>query len=192
MKKIDYNKLAYFNHNWLKTRHHFSFANYYDPKNIGYGKIRVINDDILISNNGFDPHPHKNMEIITYIINGELTHGDNMGNKRTLERGNVQYMSAGSGVIHSEYNNGKLPLRLIQIWIYPDSLDLKPQYGDIKYDESDRKNKLLKIVSGTNGDGLIKIYQDVDIFVTEVDSNTKLSIPLDNKLGFYIINLEGE
>ena len=106
MKVIPYQSLAYFDHSWLKTHHHFSFADYYNPSNIRYGTIRVINDDIVKGGHGFDKHPHQNMEIITYIINGELTHTDSMGNTRTVSRGGAQYMSAGTGVFHAEYNYG--------------------------------------------------------------------------------------
>ncbi|MDR2610288.1 MAG: pirin family protein, partial [Clostridiales Family XIII bacterium] len=91
-------------HEWLDTRHHFSFADYYNPDNINFGALRVVNDDLVKPNTGFGPHPHRDMEIISYVVEGELTHGDSMGNKRTLERGHVQYMSAGTGVIHSEEN----------------------------------------------------------------------------------------
>jgi redox-sensitive bicupin YhaK (pirin superfamily) len=104
---IDHTKMGRGVHGWLDSHFHFSFAEYYNPENIQFGILRVINDDMVESQMGFDTHPHENMEIISYVVDGELTHGDSMGNKQTLTRGQVQYMSAGTGVLHSEYNLGK-------------------------------------------------------------------------------------
>jgi redox-sensitive bicupin YhaK (pirin superfamily) len=187
-----YKDLAFFDHGWLKTRHHFSFADYFDPTNMGFGKIRVINDDLVMMNNGFPTHPHKNMEIISYVLNGEITHQDSMGNKRTLGRGDVQYMSAGTGVLHSEYNISDKELRFFQIWIIPDKLGLKPNYGDMKFEPEDRENKLLHLVSIHGGDGKINLNQNVDIFVTEINKNMSIDLELGGYHGFYIINMEGK
>lgn len=192
IKHIKYNKLAYINHGWLKTRHHFSFASYYDPQNMGYGNIRVINDDIIEGNTGFPPHPHNDMEIITYVLEGQLTHSDSIGNEKILGRGDVQYMSAGTGVTHSEANNSNEPLRLFQIWIYPEKKGLKPNYGDLSIEPQQRENKLLHLVSHYSENGLIKIYQKTDIFLTELKNSNELSLELEGKKGFYVINMEGE
>ena len=118
LTKIESKNMGNSNLGWLKSKFHFSFAEYYNPDNINFGVLRVINDDLVQPNTGFDTHPHRDMEIISYVVNGELTHGDSMGNKNTITRGHVQYMSAGTGVYHSEHNFGKDTLRLLQIWIF--------------------------------------------------------------------------
>lgn len=118
LRVVDSGNMGSSNLGWLRSKFHFSFAEYYNPHNIKFGVLRVINDDLVESNTGFDTHPHRNMEIISYVVNGELTHGDSMGNKNTITRGHVQYMSAGTGVYHSEHNLGKDELRFLQIWIF--------------------------------------------------------------------------
>lgn len=120
LRKIESKNMGSINMDWLKSIFHFSFAQYYNPDNMNFGVLRVINDDLIKANTGFDTHPHKDMEIISYVVRGQLTHGDSMGNENTLNRGHVQYMSAGTGVYHSEHNLGEKTLRLLQIWILPD------------------------------------------------------------------------
>lgn len=115
LRKIESQNMGSSNLGWLRSKFHFSFAEYYNPNNINFGVLRVINDDLVLSNTGFDTHPHRDMEIISYVVNGELTHGDSMGNKNTITRGHVQYMSAGTGVYHSEHNLGEDTLRFLQI-----------------------------------------------------------------------------
>ena len=132
---------------WLDSHFHFSFAEYYNPKNIRFGALRVINDDLIQAGTGFDTHPHENMEIITYVVEGELTHADSMGNRHTLTRGQVQYMSAGTGVTHSEHNFGKERLRLLQIWIFPDQKGYEPNYGDYRVAVEDRRDRWLPLVA---------------------------------------------
>jgi len=134
LRKIDNTKMGSSDLGWLKSKFHFSFAEYYNPSNVNFGVLRVINDDLVKPGTGFDTHPHRDMEIISYIVDGELTHGDSMGNKRTLSRGHVQYMSAGTGVFHSEHNFGEETLRFLQIWIYPDKNGYEPNYGDYKFE----------------------------------------------------------
>ena len=177
---------------WLKPRYHFSFSNYYNPKKMGLGSLRVLNDDLIYPGKGFDIHPHKDMEIITYIINGEITHKDSMGNARNVSRGSMQYMSAGTGVTHSEFNNGKDILRVIQIWIEPTDLNLTPNYGDIKFTKEDRHNKLLQLVSSKENNGKIKIYQDANIFVSEADSGHIQEFRIGDYDYIYFVQLEGE
>ena len=120
IKYIDHEKMGTADHGWLRSRFHFSFAQYYNPENMGFGALRVLNDDLVRPGTGFETHPHRDMEIISYVVQGELTHGDSMGNRQTLKRGQIQYMSAGTGVWHSEHNLGEDTLRFLQIWIYPD------------------------------------------------------------------------
>ena len=117
MKKIKKEDIYHDNYGWLDTFHHFSFANYYDPNNMNFGDIRVINDDIIKAGNGFGSHSHKDMEIVTYVISGEISHGDNMENLKTIKSNEIQYMSAGTGVFHSEHNHSNKDSRILQIWI---------------------------------------------------------------------------
>ena len=148
------------NTEWLKSIFHFSFADYYNPNNMNFGVLRVLNDDLINANSGFDTHPHKDMEIISYVVKGELTHGDSMENTSKLYRGHVQYMSAGTGVTHSEYNHGKPTLRILQIWILPDKKGYRPNYGEHPFKWPERKNQWLHIFSGKDGAAPIKINQN--------------------------------
>ena len=180
------------NHGWLNTSFHFSFANYYNPNKTNFGSIRVLNDDYIKGYSGFDPHPHRDMEIITYIVDGELTHKDSMGNERTLSSGGVQYMSAGTKVVHSEYNNAKEELHLYQIWIFPNQKGLTPNYGDMMFDPDERDNKFLHIVSNQNKNGKIYINQEADIFVGEFDEGKEIEISLDGHDYIYLVLIDGE
>lgn len=188
MKKIKREEIYHDNYGWLDTYHHFSFANYHDPNNMNFGDIRVINDDIVKAGNGFGSHPHKNMEIITYLINGEISHGDDMKNLKTIKPNEVQYMSAGTGVFHSEYNHGSEDSRLLQIWINPDKKNYDPVYMDYKYDPKEKNNQFFHLVSKKNEKGLVKINQDVDIFVGEFDKDTYYEIPSGKKIYGLIID----
>ncbi len=167
LRRIESKNMGSSNLGWLRSKFHFSFAEYYNPNNINFGVLRVINDDLIEAGTGFDTHPHKDMEIISYVVNGDLTHEDSMGNKNTITRGHVQFMSAGSGVYHSEHNFGKEILRLLQIWIFPDKQGYKPSYGDYRFNWDDRHNKWLHMVSGKNGNAPIKINQDINIYSLE-------------------------
>jgi quercetin 2,3-dioxygenase len=162
--KVPSEKLYVSNHGWLESRFHFSFAEYYDPSNTHFGVLRVLNDDLLEAKTGFDPHPHKDMEIISYIIDGELTHKDSMGNESTLTRGHVQYMSAGTGVYHSEYNTGNETLRLLQLWVLPDAKNYPPNYGEHRFQWDEREDRLLYMVSGQTENAPIQIHQDCNIY----------------------------
>lgn len=178
---------------WLKSRFHFSFAEYRNPKNINFGVLRVLNDDIIHPKSGFDTHPHANMEIISYIVNGEITHKDSMGNSEVLKRGEVQYLSAGDGIYHSEHNfHESEDLRLLQIWIIPPQKSLARLYGSHKFTEDQRNNKLLNIVSSQNGDAPIKIYQDVNIYVSEFDKDFEFDIKKDRQVYFVLIEGNAE
>ena len=190
IKKLPKENMGKSNLGWLESRFHFSFAEYRNPKNINFGVLRVLNDDIIHPVSGFDMHPHSNMEIISYIVDGEITHKDSMGNSETLKRGEVQYLSAGDGIYHSEHNLHKSDdLRLLQIWIIPPKAGLPRLYGSHKYKFEQRDNKLLNIVSSQNGDSNIKIYQDINIFVSEFDKPFEYKIQKGRQV--YFVQIEG-
>ncbi|MDY3206334.1 pirin family protein [Clostridium baratii] len=191
LRKIDSRNMGSSNLGWLRSKFHFSFAEYYNPNNINFGVLRVINDDLIEPNTGFDIHPHKDMEIISYVVNGEITHGDSMGNKKTLSRGDVQYMSAGTGVYHSEHNFGKDTLRLLQIWILPDKQGHTPSYGDYKFNWNDRENKWLHIVSSKAGNAPIKINQDMNIYVLELEKGKEIDFKVNKGRQAYLVQIEG-
>ena len=190
IKKLPKENMGKSNLGWLKSRFHFSFAEYRNPKNINFGVLRVLNDDLVEAKTGFEMHPHENMEIISYIVDGEITHKDSMGNSETLKRGEVQYLSAGDGIYHSEHNlHQSEDLRLLQIWIIPPKASLPRLYGSHQYKEDERKNRLLKIVSSQNGDSKIKIYQDVNIYVSEFDKPLEYEIKENRQI--YFVQIEG-
>lgn len=191
IKKIENKNMGRSNLGWLQSIFHFSFAEYYNPKNMNFGSLRVVNDDLVKSNTGFPTHPHKDMEIVSYVIKGDLTHGDSMGNENTLTRGQVQYMSAGTGVYHSEYNLGDNTLRFLQIWILPDNIGYKPNYGDYRFTWAERKNKWLHMVSSKSGNAPIKINQDFNIYSIELDSNEEINFPVNKGRQAYILQVEG-
>ncbi len=177
---------------WLRSIFHFSFAEYHNPDNMNFGALRVINDDLIEPGTGFPTHPHSNMEIITYVIDGALTHEDSMGNKREIKRGEVQYMSAGTGLTHSEYNLGEELLRLLQIWIIPDKKGHSTNYGDLAPIWDSRVGKWLNIVSGEQGRGLTKIQQDASISVTFLDKGKTLEYEIGKDRQIYLVQIEGE
>ena len=190
LKKLPKENMGKSNLGWLESRFHFSFAEYRNPNNMNFGVLRVLNDDIVHPESGFDTHPHANMEIISYVINGEITHKDSMGNSETLKRGEVQYLSAGDGIYHSEHNLHKSEdLRLLQIWIIPPFAGLPRLYGSHQYKEEERQNRLLNIVSSQKGDSKIKIYQDINIFVSELDKELDFKIQKDRQV--YFVQIEG-
>ncbi|WP_147532907.1 pirin family protein [Bacillus marasmi] len=191
LKKIDSTTMGSGNHGWLQSKFHFSFADYFNPENIQFGVLRVINDDLIAQKTGFDTHPHRDMEIISYVVNGDLTHRDSMGNKNTISRGHIQYMSAGTGVRHSEHNLGEKVLRLLQIWIFPNQNGLKPNYGDLRFNWDERKNKWLHMVSGVNGDAPIKINQDANIYSLELDKGKDIHFPVKEGRQAYLVQIEG-
>ena len=190
IKKLPKENMGTSNVGWLESRFHFSFAEYRNPYNINFGVLRVLDDDIVHPMSGFDTHPHSNMEIISYVVNGEITHKDSMGNSETLKRGEVQYLSAGDGIYHSEHNLHKSEdLRLLQIWIIPPFTGLPRLYGSHQYKKEERQNRLLNIVSSQNGDSKIKIYQDINIFVSELDKELDYKIQKDKQV--YFVQIEG-
>ncbi|MFV7789438.1 pirin family protein [Aliarcobacter lanthieri] len=189
LKKLSKKNMGKSNLGWLESRFHFSFAEYINPANMHFGVLRVLNDDIVHPYSGFDMHPHENMEIISYIVNGEITHKDSMGNSETLKRGEVQYLSAGDGIYHSEKNESNKDLRLLQIWVFPPQKGLPRLYGSYKYKLEERENKLLNIVSSQNGESSIKIYQDINIYVSELNKSLEFNINENRQI--YFVQIEG-
>lgn len=192
LKKLLANNMGKSNLGWLESRFHFSFADYINHDNINFGVLRVLNDDIIQVHGGFDTHPHNDMEIISYIVKGEITHKDSMGHSETLKSGEVQYLSAGTGITHSEHNvHQSEDLRLLQIWIYPPQKNLTPLYGSHKYKAHESDNQILNIVSSQSGDAKIKIYQDVNIYVSKIDKDTKQEFNILKDKQVYFVQIEG-
>lgn len=194
LRHIDHKKMGRSFHGWLDSHFHFSFADYYNPDNIQFGALRVINDDIVQPGTGFDLHPHRDMEILSYVIDGKLSHADSMGNKQTLSRGQVQYMSAGTGVYHSEHNLGEDILRFLQIWILPDAQGHKPNYGDYPFALEDRLNKWLPIASSVdnkNSDAPIRAHQDINVYATILEKGNSLDFAVGKGRQAYLVLIEG-
>jgi quercetin 2,3-dioxygenase len=191
IRKIDHRDMGKGSQSFVESIFHFSFASYQNPHNVNFGVLRVVNDDIIQPHTGFESHPHKDMEIITYVVNGTLTHGDDMGNENSIGRGNIQYFSAGTGVMHSEHNQGDEILRILQIWIFPDQEGHEPNYGDVEFDWEDRKNRWLHMVSDRQGQAPIKINQDANLFVTSIDSQKEIDFVVESGRQAYLIQIEG-
>ena len=192
LKKLNKENMGTSNLGWLESRFHFSFAEYINPKNINFGVLRVVNDDIIHAQNGFDSHPHDNMEIVSYIVDGEITHKDSMGNQETLKEGEVQYLSAGDGIYHSEHNlHESKDLRLLQIWIIPPKNGLQRLYGSHKFTKEEKKNKLLNIVSAQEGNAKIKIHQDVNFYVSLLEKNKSIDFSISNNKQVYFVQISG-
>ena len=156
-------------HGWLQARHSFSFAEYYDPAYMGYSVLRVINDDVIAPGMGFGMHPHRDMEIVTYLLEGELRHQDSLGNGSLIAAGEVQYMSAGSGVRHSEFNaSATTPVHLLQIWIQPAERGLPPQYAQQTIEPARKRGRWCVLVSGDGREESIRIRQDAAILATRL------------------------
>lgn len=158
-------------HGWLNTYYSFSFADYFDPQNVHWGALRVFNDDRVAPASGFPPHPHRDMEIVTYVLSGELAHRDSMGNHGVVGPGGVQFMSAGTGVRHSEYNNSETePLHLVQMWVLPGRTGTAPSYGEMAFDAEQRRNRWLALVSGDAAvDAPIRITQNATLRVAGLE-----------------------
>jgi quercetin 2,3-dioxygenase len=182
------------NHGWLKTKHSFSFANYYDENRISFGKLRVLNDDIIGPSMGFDLHPHQDMEIITIPLSGSLKHGDNMGNEEVISTGEVQVMSAGTGLWHSEFNASETEeLSLFQIWIFPDKNGHKPRYGQKLFLQENRLDKWQLLVSPDGRDQSLWIHQNAFISVIESTGGGSSEYLLnDSKNNIFFMVVEGE
>lgn len=187
------NERGYANHGWLKANHSFSFAGWYNPEKIHFGALRVLNDDVVAPNMGFGTHPHDNMEIITIPLSGELKHKDSMGNGSTIYAGEVQVMSAGTGVQHSEFNSSSnQELNLFQIWIFPNKRNVEPRYDQIRYDLKGMKDQFVQVVSPNANDEGTWIHQNAWIHLTETNADRNITYNLKNTSnGVYIMVIEG-
>lgn len=173
-------------HGWLSSRHSFSFAQYYDPRHMGFGPLRVINEDRVHPGHGFGTHGHQNMEIISYVLSGALEHKDSMGSGSVLRYGQVQRMSAGRGVMHSEFNpSASEPVHFLQIWITPDTQNTAPDYDEAFFDTSDKKGQWRLIVSPDGRDGSLRIRQDAWLYASILDTGDALSYtPAPGRCGY--------
>ena len=187
------NTRGFADHGWLKTHHTFSFANYYDNERVHYGMLRVLNDDWIEGGMGFGTHPHDNMEIITIPLSGALAHRDSMGNSSVIQHGEVQVMSAGTGITHSEFNAHETePVSLLQIWVFPNQKEVKPRYDQMKLDLFARKNKFQQIVSPNPDDDGVWIHQNAWFHLSDMDQNLELEYALQDKMnGVYAFVIKG-
>ncbi|WP_191600343.1 pirin family protein [Marinomonas algicola] len=174
IKHFPFQQLGKADHGWLKANHHFSFAHYYNPSRMEFGTLRVVNDDWVEPGQGFPPHPHNNMEIITFVRSGSVTHEDNKGNKGVTENGEVQVMSAGTGIVHSEYNLSKDPLTIYQIWIEPNQRNVKPRWEAKRFRNNNKNDGLSLLVSGypEDQDDALFIYQEARVFGGKVSKGS--------------------
>jgi quercetin 2,3-dioxygenase len=170
---------GHFNFGWLDTHHTFSFGHYYDAKQMSFRSLRVINEDVVAPGQGFPEHPHDNMEIITYILSGELAHKDSLGSAHTIRPGDVQHMTAGAGIEHSEFNPSSAePVHLLQIWIKPQERNLKPTYDQTHFPEDTRRDQLRLVASPDGQDGAIRIFQDVRLYASLLTEGKSVTHPL--------------
>ncbi|MCO6175219.1 pirin family protein [Flavobacterium sp. NRK F10] len=185
---------GYANHGWLKSFHTFSFANYYNPERVNFGVLRVLNDDTVDPGMGFGTHPHENMEIISIPLEGDLEHKDSMGNTTVIKHGDIQVMSAGTGVMHSEYNKNKDALvKFLQIWVFPNQRNVAPRYDQITLNVADRHNKLQQIVSPNPDDAGVWLHQNAWFNMGNFDKDTTTEYKVhDAKNGLYVFVLKGE
>lgn len=181
------------NFGWLNSKHTFSFGQYYDPDRINFGMLRVLNDDIVIGGAGFPTHPHSNMEIVSIPLKGALAHKDSTGNEKIIQTGEVQIMSAGSGLTHSEYNASQSDeVNFLQIWVFPKEENIEPRYDQKRFDDADRKNAIQTVVSPDQGDSLW-INQDAWFSLADVDSKNSIRYDINKKdNGAYVLVIEGE
>jgi hypothetical protein len=179
-------------HGWLKAKHHFSFASYFDPDRASWGALRVWNDDTIAPESGFPPHPHEDMEIITYVRKGAITHQDSLGNKGRTEAGDVQVMSAGSGIVHSEYNLESEPTQLFQIWIQPTRRGGAPHWGARPFPKGDRAGRLVTLASGDPGDtDALAIRADARVLGASLKAGQSIDYLLGSNRRGYLVPTEG-
>ena len=179
-------------HGWLKTQHSFSFANYYDPAHMGFRALRVINEDRVVPGAGFPTHPHRDMEIVSYVVEGALEHEDSMGNGSVIRPGEVQRMSAGTGVTHSEYNHSQTePVRLLQIWIEPSQRGLEPGYEQKAFPEQQRRGTWRLVAAPDGQEGSVRIHQDAYLYTTLLEAGEQVVRDLNPERYFWIQVVDG-
>ena len=183
-----FESLGHADHGWLNARHHFSFAGYHDPERMGWGRIRVWNDDQIAARSGFPPHPHRDMEIVTYVRTGAITHQDSLGNKGRTAAGDVQAMSAGTGVVHAEYNLEDEQTTLFQIWIETDRPNASPSWGAMPFPKESRRGSFQLLASGTADDGALTINADAQILGATVDAGQSVEFPTDPARHLYLVS----
>lgn len=179
-------------HGWLKARHHFSFANYYDPSRMGWGRLRVWNDDEIAAQSGFPPHPHADMEIITYVRSGAITHQDSMGNQGRTGAGDVQVMSAGTGVRHAEFNLEQETTTLFQIWIETDKRGAAPSWGQREFPKADRSGRFTVVASGDPADEALSINADAKVLAATLKAGETITYDLAEGRRAYLVPAVGE
>ncbi|HUU26404.1 MAG TPA: pirin family protein [archaeon] len=192
IKIIRANERHFSDFGWLKTYWLFSFSSYYDPDNIQFGALRVFNDDLVGPGTGFPNHPHREMEIVTVVLDGEITHQDSMGNKAVIREGDVQRMSAGTGLTHSEYNLAHKPVHFYQIWIYPDVKGLKPSYDQKSFIPSSWKNRLLPVASGRELPDVVRFHTDATIYRADLDPQRQIELETDESRRIFIYLTDGD
>jgi redox-sensitive bicupin YhaK (pirin superfamily) len=192
IEKRPFNSIGHANHGWLDAHHHFSFADYHDPSRVHWGNLRVWNDDAIAPGAGFPPHPHRDMEIITYVREGAITHRDSMGNVGRTEAGDVQVMSAGTGVTHSEYNLESTESRLFQIWIIPDENGGTPSWGAKPFPKSDRAGQFVTLASGIEGDeDALPIRTNARVLGATIKAGEQIRYPLGASRHAYLVPATG-
>lgn len=175
------------NHGWLDSYHSFSFSQYYDPAHMNYSVLRVINEDVIAPSMGFGMHPHRDMEIITYMLAGELAHKDSLGNGSKIARGDVQRMSAGTGIVHSEFNaSNQQAAHLLQIWLLPERNDIAPGYEEKHFADHEKRNRWRLIASRDQADGSLLVHQDVKLLATILESSNSLNYELAKGRSAYL------
>lgn len=192
IERRPFNELGGADHGWLKAKHHFSFANYADPSRMGWGALRVWNDDEIAANSGFPPHPHADMEIITYVRDGAITHEDSLGNKGRTEAGDVQVMSAGSGIRHAEYNVENETTRIFQIWIIPEARGGEPTWGSRPFPKGERHGRFVVLASGRAGDGdALPIRADARVLGATLQAGETAQYALEPGRHAYLVPARG-
>lgn len=187
------NSRGFADHGWLKSNHTFSFANYYNPERVHFGALRVLNDDFVAAGQGFGTHPHDNMEIVSIPLEGDLEHKDSMGNVAVIRNGDIQVMSAGSGITHSEYNkNSDKPVKFLQIWVFPNKKNITPRYDQITLNTGERLNRFQQIVSPSANDEGVWIHQDAWFHLGKFEKNFSTTYAFKkNGNGVYVFVLSG-
>lgn len=187
-----YDRLGGENHGWLDAKHHFSFAGYFDPKRMNWGNLRVWNDDTIAPGTGFPPHPHRDMEIITYVRDGAITHQDNLGNTGRTVAGDVQVMSAGTGIVHAEYNREPVTTRIFQIWILPTRAGERPSWGTRAFPKGDRSGQFITLASGYTDDAdALPIRTDARVVGATLKAGETVTYPLARDRRAYLVPATG-